>query len=369
MTIRFVHCSDLHLGTPYSMLPRGAADRRRVDQRQTFARIVDLALGRPHKADLMLIGGDLFDSDRPSPRDIAFVRSQLQRLADGGVKTFIIPGNHDPCREAGFWSKADLPCTKLFTRPVFECCEVEELGISVCGIAPDISDQSKPQMPSFDLSLRAPVSVLLFHGSWLNFGRDVADCHPFTTEELAMLPFNYVALGHYHACHEIKGLTCKAIYPGTPEAVGFSAGDLGDRYVVVGTIDEQGNVDARPHKINQISHVAEEFDCTAETPASLRRKIEELLSPSVYARMLLTGRPSAEVIAASETLGDELGEACGHLSVTSRFSSVGEVPADNSYLKRFVEKMNARIEEAAEDGKPLLSKALELGIRAFMKDE
>ena len=102
MTVRFVHCSDLHLGAPYSMLPREAADKRRVDQRKTFARIVDLALGRPDKADLMLIAGDLFDSARPSPRDISFVRSQLQRLADGGVRTFIIPGNHDPFREHGF---------------------------------------------------------------------------------------------------------------------------------------------------------------------------------------------------------------------------------------------------------------------------
>ena len=368
MTVRFVHCSDLHLGAPYSMLPREAADKRRVDQRKTFARIVDLALGRPDKADLMLIAGDLFDSARPSPRDISFVRSQLQRLADGGVRTFIIPGNHDPFREHGFWPKADLPCTKLFTQPTFECHEVKDLGVSVCGIAPDISDLSSGQIASFDAVSPTPISVLLFHGSWLNFGRENADCHPFSTDDLARLPFNYVALGHYHACRQIDGIPGKAIYPGTPEAIGFSRNDLGDRFVVVGSIDDHGNVDADPCKINEVSHATEEVDCTTETAQSLRRKVEQMLSPSVYARVSLIGRPPAEVIAAADSLAEQLDGASAYIDVATRFSSVGDVPADNTYLKRFVEKMNARIEEAPEAEEQLLSKALELGIRAFMKE-
>ncbi|NQT21070.1 MAG: DNA repair exonuclease, partial [Planctomycetes bacterium] len=317
---------------------------------------------------LMLIAGDLFDSAGPSPRDVGFVRSQLQRLTDGGVKTFIIPGNHDPYRDHSFWAKADLPCTKLFTKPAFECHEVGELGVSVCGIAPDISDISKGQIGAFDAVVPTPISVLLFHGSWLNFGRETADCHPFSTDELARLPFNYVALGHYHAARNIDGVPCTAIYPGTPEAIGFAGNDLGDRFVVVGTIDDNGNVAAVPHKINEISHAAEEIDCTTETAQSLRRKIEQMLSSSVYAQIALTGRPAAEVIAASETLAQELDGACAFIDVRTRFSSVGDVPADNTYLKRFVEKMNGRIKEAPEGEEHLLSKALELGIRAFMKD-
>jgi len=369
MTVRFVHCSDLHLGTPYSMLPRKAADKRRVDQRQTFARIVDLALTRPGKADLMFISGDLFDAASPSPRDVAFVRSQLRRLADGGVKTFIIPGNHDAYREGGFWAKADFPCTKLFTGPAFEWFEVKDLGVSVCGIAPDLSALAVDQIAAFAGAPPTPISLLIFHGSWLNFGRDSADCHPFSTEELAKLPFNYAALGHYHAWREIDGIPFKAIYPGTPEAVGFSKNDLGDRYVAVGTIDPDGNVDTRPHKINQVSHVTKEFDCTAESAGSLRRKIEEFLSEPVYAQITLTGSPPAEIIAASETLKHELSEMSAYVGLATNFNSVGELPADNAYLKQFVAKMNARIQDAPDDDKALLKKALELGIRAFMKDE
>jgi len=365
--VRFVHCADIHLGAGFSMLPREAADRRRGDQRQTFARIVDLALDQSAKADLMFISGDLFDSDRPSPRDVAFVRSQLQRLADGNVRTFIIPGNHDPYRDGGFWSRAGFPCTRLFTQAAFEWCELEDLGISVCGFAPDISHQSRNVVSLFDGSVPSGNSVLLFHGSWLNFGREFADCHPFSTEDISGLPFSYIALGHYHAFRAIEGIGPTAVYPGSPDAVGFSKNELGDRYVVVGTIDRRGRVEAAPRKINVVSHVWEEIDCTAESEQSLRRRLEEMLSPDVYAQILLSGSPSAEVITAVQRLPDELSELCAHLDIRTLLSSVGELPADNMYLNRFVEIMNARMREASEDERPVLSKALELGIRAFMR--
>jgi len=367
MKVRFIHCSDLHLGAPYSMLPREAADRRRADQRETFARIIDLALRPASKADLLLISGDLFDSDHPSPRDVAFVRGQLQKLAGGGVRTFIIPGNHDPWCDKGFWSKADFSSVRLFTRPQFEFEQLPDLGISVCGIAPDASNCSKNQLAGFDSALPSRVSILLCHGSWLTFADEEmrGECHPFSAEDVRKLPFRYVALGHYHAHRRVENA---AIYPGTPEAVGFSRNDLGDRFVVVGTIDDDGSVEAAPQKINVVSHVMEEFDCTAETYQSLRQKIERLLSPSNYVRIVLKGRPSADVVAACEKLSEELADLSAYLSVESRFSNVASLPSENIYLKRFVEKMNARIQSAPEDRKPLLGKALEMGVRAFMKE-
>lgn len=367
MAVRFIHCSDLHLGAPFGMLPREIADRRRADQRETFARIVDLAIRPPERADLLLIAGDLFDSDHPSLRDVAFVRAQFERLARDGVRTFIVPGNHDPWRERSFWSRASFPDVRLFTRPKFDFEEIRGLGISVCGIAPDPANYSKNQLAEFDAVPPAGPCILLYHGSWLNFGPDtseLADCHPFRSEDLRCLPFSYVALGHYHAFRQAER---NAAYAGTPESVGFAKNDLGPRSVIVGTIADNGAVDIARHEINVVSHVMEEIDCTTETYDSLRRRAEKLLAPSSYVRIVLTGRPSAEVIAGIDRLRQELADLAAHLDVETRFSNVAERPADNIYLKRFLEKLDARMENATEDQKALLGKALELGIRAFAR--
>jgi len=365
MKVRFIHSSDLHLGAPYSMLPRHVADRRRADQRETLGRIVDLAVNSSEKADLLLIAGDLFDSDHPSLRDVTFVRMQFERLGREGVRVFMIPGNHDPWRERNFWSRAAFPNVRLFTQPKFECEEIRGLRLTVYAIAPDPSNFSKNQLAAFDGAVAAGPSILLHHGSWLNFSGESADCHPFSSDDVRRLPFSYVALGHYHASRQVDG---RAAYPGTPDAVGFSRNDLGPRYVMVGTIDADGRVDAHPHKINAVSHVMEEIDCTAESYQSLRQRVERLLEPTAYVRIRLTGRPATDVIASAEKLQDELRDMAAFLSIESEFSNVADVPADNIYLKRFVEKVNARMQNAPEDQQPLLAKALELGIHAFLKD-
>ena len=367
MPVRFIHCADIHLGASFSVLPRHDADARRAHQRETFARIVDLALEQPDRADIVFISGDLFDSDRPSPREVSFVRNQLKRLTEEGVKSFIIPGNHDPYRSNSFWCKASLPCTRLFTQTDIECVEVNGMRICVCGIAPDLSNPSRNQLATLEPTLTGDIAVLLHHASWLNFGADTADFHPFAAENIDASPFNYVALGHYHAFRRVDS-RIPAVYPGATEALGFSKNDLGDRCVVVGTIDERGNVTYKQHKINKISHICEEIDCTADTPGSLRKKVEKLVSPEIYLRLTLTGRPSAEVVAASENLVEEFSQYVAWLEVESSFNNVGDVPVDNIYLNKFVEKMKARIEEAPDDQKPLLNKALEIGVRAFMKN-
>jgi len=347
------------------MLPREAADRRRADQRETFARIVDLAVKPPERADLLLLTGDTFDSAQPSPRDVTFVRNQLQRLAEVGVKVFGIPGNHDPWSDRGFWAKAGIPFTRFFHSPCLEREELRGLGICMWAIAPDASNPSRNQLAELSVPGDTGISLLLYHGSWLNFGSETADFHPFSTDEIRRLPFSYAAIGHYHAARRIEGAS--AAYPGSPEAIGFSKNDTGDRHVVVGTIAD-GKTTIEFRKVNIVSHVSEEFDCTDESYESLRRKIEAVLSPSCYVRVQLTGRPSADVVAGLERLKEELSDVCAYLQIDSHFVNVADMPADNVYLKRFLDKMKGRIEQAADDKKPLLSKALELGIRAFSKD-
>ena len=64
MTLRFIHCADLHIDSPLLGLERyeGApAQEMREATRRAFTNIVDLALAR--SVNFVIIAGDVFNGD------------------------------------------------------------------------------------------------------------------------------------------------------------------------------------------------------------------------------------------------------------------------------------------------------------------
>ena len=59
--IRILHAADLHLDSPFQALGSRKAALRRAEQRGLLEKIVGLA--REKEADILLLAGDLFDSD------------------------------------------------------------------------------------------------------------------------------------------------------------------------------------------------------------------------------------------------------------------------------------------------------------------
>ena len=98
--IKIVHTSDVHLDgrnrAPESDGFRNVAER-------AFCSVVDLVVSE--SADLFLIAGDLFDSNRMCEADFEFVYEQLSRT---NCPVVLIPGNHDVNNEASVWTRMQL---------------------------------------------------------------------------------------------------------------------------------------------------------------------------------------------------------------------------------------------------------------------
>ena len=88
LSVRIVHCGDIHIGA--SGGEKRNAARRRAEIKQTFLRIVDFA--SENAADLLLIAGDLFDSHKISEDVLEEISA---KFAGFGGLVFISPGNHD----------------------------------------------------------------------------------------------------------------------------------------------------------------------------------------------------------------------------------------------------------------------------------
>jgi len=61
--------------------------------RRVFIGIVDLCL--EERVDALLISGDLYDGDQTSMKTARFLREQIRRVDEAGIKVFKIRGNHD----------------------------------------------------------------------------------------------------------------------------------------------------------------------------------------------------------------------------------------------------------------------------------
>src|SRR6478672_8310548 len=96
MAFRFVHTADIHLDSPLRSLALRNPDLAELvgdASRQALISIVDLCLAE--RVDALVIAGDLYDGDQTSMKTARFLASQMERLHQAGIRTYMIKGNHD----------------------------------------------------------------------------------------------------------------------------------------------------------------------------------------------------------------------------------------------------------------------------------
>src|SRR5215468_6916931 len=94
--MKFVHAADLHLDSPLLKLSRQEprqVERMQRATREAFTRLIDLCIAQ--EAAFLVIAGDLYDHDCPNMQIAVFLRKELRRLEQKGIRVVIIKGNHD----------------------------------------------------------------------------------------------------------------------------------------------------------------------------------------------------------------------------------------------------------------------------------
>ena len=95
--MRFLHTSDLHLGRRFHGIDLTDAQRAFLDQLYATA--------RAEEVDAILIAGDVYDRAIPSLDAIRLFSHCLEQLAELGIPTVIISGNHDSAHRLGVGAK------------------------------------------------------------------------------------------------------------------------------------------------------------------------------------------------------------------------------------------------------------------------
>ena len=93
----FVHAADLHLDTPFVGISRvddALAKQLQSASLDAFRALIDLTIDRG--AALLVLAGDVYDGAERGIRAQLAMQRGLGRLAEAGIQTCIVAGNHDP---------------------------------------------------------------------------------------------------------------------------------------------------------------------------------------------------------------------------------------------------------------------------------
>jgi exonuclease SbcD len=244
-TVRFVHCADLHLDTPFRGLSDVDSDRGKALNQATFdsyANIVDLAIHE--EVDFVVIAGDVYDSTDRSLRAQFHFRDGLKRLSDHGIRSFVACGNHDPLNS---WSNTlEWPeLAHTFGSRDVDICQVTREGEAVASVH---GISFPKEAVTEDLSRRfgqpdpAVPSIAVLHA---NVGGDTGHLPyaPTTVEELSSKGFTYWALGHVHSHKMLKADGPAIVYPGCSQS--RQPNETGPKGCCLVTITDGGTPDIR----------------------------------------------------------------------------------------------------------------------------
>lgn len=355
--MKLLHAADLHLDSPFAGLDDRQAALLRQESRDTLGRLVDWA--NDHAADVMLLAGDLFDSDRLYSQTARTLALALGRFRG---RIFLAPGNHDPYVPGGGYDAVDWPeNVHIFTSRTPRTVLLPELNASVTGAAFTSAQEREPFSGAAFAGNDAPIRLGVVHGE---VTRGESKYRPITPVEIEKTGLTYLALGHVHRCGGVQRAGAVAYaYPGCLPGRGFD--ETGDKGFLFGEVTAAGaNLEFIPFARRRYQSVT--ADITDRNPAEAVREALEGDCGQDICRVLLTGARRGDFSVTA--LGLELSSLCAALTLTDETYPTEDVWArcgEDSLRGLFLQELRSRYDASDEAGKKQILQAARFGLAAL----
>ncbi|MGA1795746.1 MAG: metallophosphoesterase family protein [bacterium] len=277
--VRFIHCSDLHIDTPFRGIGEVHPDLRDLLHQSTFrsfAGIVEYAISE--SVDCVLIAGDIFDSAERSLQAQIKFRDGLKLLSDAGIRSFIVYGNHDPLD--GWSATLTWPeGVTIFGGKEVESHALERDGNTIAmihGISFATRDVYENLSLRFERTEPDVPAIGLLHA---NVGKNTGHLPyaPASLQDLSSRGMDYWALGHLHQHQILRESHPAIVYPGNSQAL--NPGEMGPKGCCLVTLHPDGACDIRfvpTDTVRYAGECADVSDCTThdEVIAAVRDRCE-----------------------------------------------------------------------------------------------
>ncbi|MDE6585517.1 MAG: metallophosphoesterase [Clostridia bacterium] len=181
--MKILHCADIHLGSKMeSKFPKEKSDERKRELRAAMSRMVEYA--KRNDINVIILAGDIFDSDRPLKKDKEFFYSVVRNTPE--IDFLYLRGNHDTLES---YTEYGLENLKTFS-DIWTSYDYGDAVIT--GL--EITDNNALSMYS-SLSLeKGRNNIVVLHGQT---GNSSGVCK-IRLSKLRNKNVDYLALGHIH---------------------------------------------------------------------------------------------------------------------------------------------------------------------------
>ena len=367
-SIKILHCADIHIGAAESFL-KNNADNRRIETLLTFEKIIDL--GIESQVDVILIAGDLFDSNILPDR---FVDAVFSKISSSNIKTIFAAGNHDPLDSESPFMTRELPKNLYVLGVKDECLTFSDINLKVYGRS--FSSAFMQGKPHFDIKTDEDyVNLMVQHGDLCS---DLSsDYNAITPTFVKNSGMDYIALGHIHKRSPIGNIgNTYFAYCGCPEGQGFD--ELDEKGVYIGEIS-RGNCNLQFVPVSKRQHIHAKIDISHGTDNTEISKIitdylmlnyGENYSDNLY-KIELLGAISPDVQISTQEILSRVSQSVYYVKIkdsTELAIDYVNLSQEKSLKGIFVKKMLEKENNAPEDEKAIIRNALKLGLKAFMTE-
>jgi DNA repair exonuclease SbcCD nuclease subunit len=358
--LRLLHTADVHLGARHTDLG-DAAVALRERAFAAFRATVDLAIAE--KVDLVLISGDLFDSNVQPKRSVDRVAAELRRLVEAKIRTVIIPGTHDAYDRSSIYRAYDLPALSgsgpdddwlTLLTPDRPDVHLPVLDAVVFGRVFDT--KRAPHSPLRDLGVaadeRATWRIGMVHGAIAIPGVVERDEVLITTAEIAASALDYLALGHWHSARQGAAGATTYAYSGAPEPVAIDQDRAGK--VLLVTLDQVGPAGAKTVTIEERQIGRTRFDSievdasTIASQPALVERLRTMADPDLVLEATIAGLRSDDLDVATDEVEAELRDGFFRIRVRDRSVpplTEGVLPPPDTVAGAFIRDLEAQVAE------------------------
>lgn len=352
MGFKFIHTADWQLGRPFRAFDARVANLLEQARLDAIGRIG--AIARNQGAAHVLVAGDVFDSQQPSPRTITQV---LDRLAAAREVTWhLLPGNHDPARPAGLWEQLVRRGLPANARVYVESKPVEIASGVLLLPSPWTTKSQTNDSTAWMDAAPTPAGALrigLAHGSIRDFtsmGESPAIIDPARAHKARL---DYLALGDWHGTEQIDPRTW---YAGTPEPDRFPDNAPGN--VLAVSIDGPGRA-SKVERVPSAHFTWAKRQVELSDVASLSSLERELLAAAsqvdrLLVKLTISGSVSALVREAIERWCATFAERVCHLEadLSGLASALGASDLAALDLSDDVRRAAERLQAATQSDDP-----------------